>query len=146
MRTADSPQPPNPGSSDSEAAPVHEVDVRVVDLARMQPLIREQRFVALPAETAPTRAALRGCTVRNINSTAARGLAEMLQVLVGYILGAGVAVRWLVIAGTPTFSRSPSASTIGSTAWVVMEVYSARRRPWPMSRYRPPRPRGWWHR
>ena len=27
----------------------------------------------------------------------------MLQVLVGYILGAGVAVRWLVIAGTPDF-------------------------------------------
>ena len=30
-------------------------------------------------------------------------MAEMLQVLVGYILGAGVAVRWLVIAGNPDF-------------------------------------------
>ena len=38
----------------------------------------------------------------NVNSTATGGgVAEMLQVLVGYILGAGVAVRWLVIAGDP---------------------------------------------
>ena len=38
----------------------------------------------------------------NVNSTATGGgVAEMLQVLVGYILGVGVAVRWLVIAGDP---------------------------------------------
>ncbi len=40
----------------------------------------------------------------NVNSTAmGGGVAEMLQVLVGYILGVGVAVRWLVIAGDPAF-------------------------------------------
>ncbi len=84
--------------------PPYEVDVPVVDLARLQPLIGEERFDALVAEAARTRAALRGCTVWNINSTAAGGgVAEMLQVLVGYILGAGVAVRWLVIAGNPEF-------------------------------------------
>ncbi len=40
----------------------------------------------------------------NINSTATGGgVAEMLQVLVGYILGTGVVVRWLVIAGDLEF-------------------------------------------
>ena len=82
--------------------PPHEVDVPVVELARLRPLIGEQRYAALVDEAARTRVALRGCTVWNINSTAAGGgVAEMLQVLVGYILGAGVAVRWLVIARQP---------------------------------------------
>ena len=55
-------------------------------------------------EAARTRVVFRGSTVWNINSTAAGGgVAEMLQVLVGYILGAGVAVRWLVIVGNPDF-------------------------------------------
>jgi trehalose synthase len=81
-----------------------EVDVPAVELARLQPLIGEQRYAALVGEAARTRAALRGCTVWNINSTATGGgVAEMLQVLVGYILGAGVAVRWLVIGGDPRF-------------------------------------------
>jgi len=84
--------------------PPREVDVPVVELARLQPLIGEQRYAGLVAEAARTRAALRGCTVWNINSTATGGgVAEMLQVLVGYILGAGVSVRWLVIAGDPEF-------------------------------------------
>ncbi len=84
--------------------PPHEVDVPVVELARLLPLIGEQRYAALVGEAARTRAALRGSTVWNINSTASGGgVAEMLQVLVGYILGAGVAVRWLVISGDPEF-------------------------------------------
>jgi len=86
--------------------PPREVDVPVVDLARLQPLIGEQRYSALVGEAARTRAALRGCTVWNVNSTATGGgVAEMLQVLVGYILGVGVAVRWLVIAGDPAFFK-----------------------------------------
>ena len=85
-------------------APPREVDVPVVALARLRPLIGEQRYAALVDEAARTRVALRGSTVWNINSTAAGGgVAEMLQVLVGYILGVGVAVRWLVIVGNPDF-------------------------------------------
>ncbi len=88
----------------SNRPPIHEVDVPATELARLQPLIGEQRYAALVGEAARTRAALRGSTVWNINSTASGGgVAEMLQVLVGYILGAGVAVRWLVIAGNPEF-------------------------------------------
>ena len=57
-----------------------------------------------PSRSARTRAALRDCTVWNVNSTATGGgVAEMLQVLVGYILGVGVDVRWLVIAGDREF-------------------------------------------
>lgn len=70
----------------------------------MRALIGEQRFVDLMTEAARTRAALRGSTVWNINSTATGGgVAEMLQVLVGYGLGLGLAVRWLVIEGDPGF-------------------------------------------
>ena len=84
--------------------PPREVDVPVLELARLQPLIGEQRYTDLVTEAARTRVALRGCTVWNVNSTATGGgVAEMLQVLVGYILGAGVGVRWLVIAGNPEF-------------------------------------------
>jgi trehalose synthase len=36
-------------------------------------------------------------TIWNVNSTAVGGgVAEMLQVLVGYIAGLGIAVRWTV--------------------------------------------------
>ncbi len=84
--------------------PPVEVDVPVLQLARLQPLIGEQRYADLMAESTRTRSALRGCTVWNVNSTATGGgVAEMLQVLVGYILGVGVGVRWLVIAGNPEF-------------------------------------------
>ncbi len=81
-----------------------EVNVPLLDPARLRPLIGEQRYADLVDEAARTRAALRDCTVWNLNSTAAGGgVAEMLQVLVGYILGVGVDVRWLVIAGDREF-------------------------------------------
>jgi trehalose synthase len=84
--------------------PPVEVDVPVLQLARLHPLIGEERYADLVAESARTRVALRGATVWNVNSTATGGgVAEMLQVLVGYILGVGVGVRWLVIGGTPEF-------------------------------------------
>ncbi len=88
----------------SHLPPPREVDVPVLQLARLQPLIGEQRYAGLMAEATRTRAVLRACTVWNVNSTATGGgVAEMLQVLVGYILGVGVSVRWLVIAGDPEF-------------------------------------------
>ena len=85
-------------------SPPREVDVPVVQLGRLRPLIGEERYADLMAEAARTRVALRGSTVWNVSSTATGGgVAEMLQVLVGYILGVGVGVRWLVIAGDPGF-------------------------------------------
>ena len=80
------------------------MDVPVLQLARLEPLIGELRYADLVAESARTVAALGGCTVWNVNSTATGGgVAEMLQVLVGYIQGVGVSARWIVIQGDPQF-------------------------------------------
>jgi trehalose synthase len=50
------------------------------------------------------QAILAGCSVLNVNSTAAGGgVAEMLQTLLAYARGAGVDARWLVIEGDPAF-------------------------------------------
>jgi len=47
---------------------------------------------------------LEGKRVVNINSTAAGGgVAEMLQVLLGYVRGVGIDASWLVIEGAPPF-------------------------------------------
>jgi trehalose synthase len=47
---------------------------------------------------------LGGRTIWNVNSTAAGGgVAEMLQVLVGYVKDAGIPVRWSVITGDAAF-------------------------------------------
>ena len=51
-----------------------------------------------------TSARLEKRAVWNISSTAeGGGVAEMLQVLVGYTLGAGINVHWLVMSGDPEF-------------------------------------------
>jgi len=60
-----------------------------------------ERF-RLAAERAA--AVLAGRVVWNVSSTAAGGgVAEMLRTLLGYVAGAGVATRWLVLAGDPAF-------------------------------------------
>ena len=83
---------------------VHEVPVPTLALGRLRPLIGDRRFAELEMAAEDTRAALAGTTVWNVNSTATGGgVAEMLQVLVGYILDAGVDARWLVIHGDPDF-------------------------------------------
>ena len=51
-----------------------------------------------------TRERLEGRVVWNISSTAqGGGVAEMLHVLVGYTLDAGLDVRWMVMSGDPEF-------------------------------------------
>ena len=48
--------------------------------------------------------ALGSRTVINVNSTAAGGgVAELLETLLGYARGGGVATRWFVIEGDPAF-------------------------------------------
>ena len=50
------------------------------------------------------RSQLGGRTIWNINSTAVGGgVAEMLQVLVGYVAGLGIPIRWSTISGDPAF-------------------------------------------
>ena len=86
------------------APPLLEVQVPRHPLSRLEPLIGHDRFEELERAVSVAREQLRGKTVWNINSTAAGGgVAEMLLVLVGYMLDADVDVRWLVINGDEEF-------------------------------------------
>lgn len=84
--------------------PLREVDVPVRDPGRLAPLVGSRRYAELLEQAGRTRSAMHGGTVWNVNSTAVGGgVAEMLQELVGYGLGLGLAVRWLVAGGEPAF-------------------------------------------
>ena len=81
-----------------------EVEVQALDAARLEPLIGRERMARFEAVAESARSALEGRTVVNVNSTATGGgVAEMLQPLLAYVLGAGIAARWLVIRGDPLF-------------------------------------------
>jgi trehalose synthase len=83
---------------------VREVRVPKRALSRLRPLIGGGRYAQLEAVSGSVREILGDRTIWNVNSTSAGGgVAEMLQVLSGYALDAGVDVRWLVISGDPTF-------------------------------------------
>jgi trehalose synthase len=84
--------------------PAHEVDVPVLPLARLAPVIGQERMARLEAGAAKVVERLSGRTIWQVNSTATGGgVAEMLPVLVGYACDAGADVRWLVIEGDPQF-------------------------------------------
>ena len=81
------------------------VDIRSRDPNHFADVIGSERADAL-AVTAATEALeyLAGRCVVNINSTATGGgVAEMLQVLLGYVRGMGIDAKWLVIDGKPPF-------------------------------------------
>jgi len=73
-------------------------------LVNLKPLIGSERYGDLLRVAGATRESLEGRVVWNISSTAqGGGVAEMLHVLVGYTLDAGLDVRWLVMSGDPEF-------------------------------------------
>ena len=73
------PHAPKPG-------PMHEVLVPRTPIAVLEPVIGTERYARLLTAAARFRDRLGGRTVWNVNSTAVGGgVAEMLQVLVGYI-------------------------------------------------------------
>lgn len=83
-----------------------EVHVEPMTLDRFASLVREEAVTELATTQRRVRELLAGRTVWNVNSTAAGGgVAEMLQRLVAYGRGAGVDVRWLVLAGEGEFFR-----------------------------------------
>jgi trehalose synthase len=70
----------------------------------LEPIIGGPRYVRLVEAADQVRQLLAGHTVWNVNSTATGGgVAEMLQVLVGYITDLGIPVGWLVITGDAEF-------------------------------------------
>src|SRR5215475_9053975 len=83
---------------------LHEVDVKAIDAARLEPLIGAERMARFEQAAESARETLAGSSVLNINSTGAGGgVAEMLQTLLSYARGAGIDARWLVIEGDPAF-------------------------------------------
>ena len=81
-----------------------EVTVSSLDPSRLRSVIGDRRYQNLLSHAEDFRVWVGGTTIWNINSTATGGgVAEMLQVLVGYGLGLGLDVRWLVLHGDPAF-------------------------------------------
>jgi trehalose synthase len=73
-------------------------------IANLEPVVGKDRFERLIHAAARLRHQLGGRTVWNVNSTAAGGgVAEMLQVLVGYVKDVGISIRWSVISGDAEF-------------------------------------------
>ncbi len=85
-------------------ARLQEVPVQAMDIARLAPLIGDERMARLEEVAESAQAALAGRTLLNINSAAAGGgVAEMLVSLLAYVRGAGVDARWVVIQGDHAF-------------------------------------------
>ena len=108
--------------------------VRAVEVPRrpvsmLEPVVGVARYELLAPGANLVRHMLAGPTVWNVNLTATGGgVAEMLQVLVGYIHDLDIRVGWLVIPGDAGSSWSPSASTTVSTACPETRATSGRRR------------------
>ena len=83
---------------------VNAVQVPQRPVSRLEPIIGSPRYVRLVEAADQVRQLLAGRTIWNVNSTATGGgVAEMLQVLVGYIKDLGIPTDWLVITGDAEF-------------------------------------------
>jgi trehalose synthase len=91
-------------TNDGAVTLLHDVAERALPVARLEPVIGRERYDRLISVAAMLRSQLGGRTIWNINSTAVGGgVAEMLQVLVGYVAGVGIPIRWSTISGDPAF-------------------------------------------
>ena len=82
------------------------IEVPLRPVAALQDVIGLQRTTSLLTAAADFRRLAEGRTIWNISSTAAGGgVADMLQVLVGYANDLAVDIRWLVITGDTEFFR-----------------------------------------
>jgi trehalose synthase len=85
---------------------LRDVKVSPLDLERLGPIIGPDRRARMLAGSARFRDDMQGRTLWTVNSTATGGgVAEMLQVLVGYAVGSGIDMRWVVIGGDEEFFR-----------------------------------------
>lgn len=73
-------------------------------VARLGPVIGGERHARLIQAADEFRERLAGRTIWNVNSAAVGGgVAEMLQVLVGYVQDLDIPIRWMVITGDAEF-------------------------------------------
>lgn len=83
---------------------IQEVEVATLDPARLRPVIGARRYSSLQEKGEDFRVWFGGTKIWNVNSTAmGGGVAEMLQILVGYGRGLGLDVRWVVLRGDAEF-------------------------------------------
>ena len=91
-------------ANDGSVTLLHEVAERRLPVARLEPVIGNERYERLMTVAVRLRQRLGDRTIWNINSTAVGGgVAEMLQVIVGYVAGADIPIRWSVISGDASF-------------------------------------------
>jgi trehalose synthase len=84
--------------------PLDEVPVAPATLERFRGVVGPDQFAALERAADDARQVLAGRILWTVNSTArGGGVAEMLQVLMSYVVGAGVDGRWAVIRGDDDF-------------------------------------------
>src|SRR5437764_14356419 len=83
--------------------------VKVVEVPRrpvslLEPIVGGRRYLHLIETAGQVRRQLAGRTIWNVNSTATGGgVAEMLQVLVGYVSDLDIPIGWLVVSGDAEF-------------------------------------------
>ena len=83
---------------------MQEVTFPVADVRRLSEVVPAERVGSLLDDAERVRGALAGAAVVCVSSTpAGGGVAEMLQVLLPYVRGVGIDVRWLVIEGDERF-------------------------------------------
>ena len=83
---------------------VHAVEVPRLPVSRLEPVFGAPRYAELVGAADRVRQVLAGRTIWNVNSTVAGGgVAEMLQVLVGYVQDLDIPIGWLVITGDAEF-------------------------------------------
>ena len=83
---------------------VHAVEVPRRPVSRLEPVIGAPRYAELARAAGRVRQVLAGRTIWNVNSTAAGGgVAEMIQVLVGYVQDLAIPIGWPVITGDAGF-------------------------------------------
>src|SRR5438105_2083605 len=83
---------------------MQEVDVTAIAPDRFESVLERDRYQRFCNGLEQARTCFRGRRLWCVNSTAkGGGVAEMLQSLLGYLRGAGIDARWLVIEGDEDF-------------------------------------------
>jgi trehalose synthase len=89
---------------------LREVPVPPLAVSELEPVIGPDRYARLLAAAAEFRGRLGSRAIWTVSSTAVGGgVAEMLQVLVGYAAGLEIPIRWTVIGGDPEFFATTKA-------------------------------------
>jgi trehalose synthase len=86
--------------------PLETVEVTALRPERFAEVLPPEGLAAFERSMARARELVGSRTIWNVNSTAfGGGVAEMLRSLIGYVQGAGLDGRWVVVEGDPEFFR-----------------------------------------